>query len=68
VNNINAFGRLGEEGRDDGWGDASGVDWSGRRDFGDVAGEDVVWSIEVIDELEVVDFGGGATIAVFPDD
>jgi hypothetical protein len=68
VDYVNAFGWLAEEGRHDCWRDASGVNGRWRGHFRHVPWEDVLWTVEVIYELEIVDFSSGAAITVLPYD
>lgn len=68
VNNIEVFSCLSKEGRLLCWGDALGIFRWGERVFGNVTREDVLGAVQVIAEFEVVDFSGGATIAILSND
>ena len=45
-----------------------GVHWGVGCNLWYIAWEDVFWAIEIVAELEVVNFGGSAQIAVLADD
>jgi hypothetical protein len=63
-NNVDLFGVLGEESRLLGGSNALGVDGFRKLSLGDVIGEDILGTVEVLAELVVVDFSGGAEITV----